>query len=83
MTLPPQLQCPCCGTELEECFGRNLGAARQRAELQESANWWRIDHGRHPSCQFRYETFGSGETKEEAWAQARATVENFSKQSTQ
>jgi len=82
VTLPPQLQCPECGTELEQFFARNKGAARQRKGEQESADWWRIDHGRHNNCQFRYETWGSGETKEEAWAQARATVENFSKQQT-
>ena len=82
MTLPPQLQCPECGTELEEFFARNKGAARQRNGLQETPNWFRIDHGRHPNCTYRYETFGAGETKEEAWREASATVENFSKQST-
>jgi len=60
-----------------ECFGRNVGSSRKAKGLQETSNWWRIDHGNHSRCRFTYESFGSGETKEEAWAQARATVENL------
>jgi hypothetical protein len=68
------LKCSVCGTPLEECFGRNMGLARQAAKLQDSDKWWRIDHGRHPNCSFRYETFGCGETKEEAWREASQTI---------
>lgn len=72
--LPETPLCPNCQTELIECFARNKGRSRQANGLQMSDSWWRIDHGRHADCKYRYKTFGSGELKEEAWREASQTI---------
>ena len=49
--------------------------------LQKTLDWWRVDHGRHPTCPRRLDTFGAGETQEEAIKQAIENINELHKTS--
>lgn len=65
-----QMICELCHTPSELLYGRNVGMSRYTKGLQKTKDWWRVDHGKHPTCERRYDTFGAGETQEEAIKQA-------------